>query len=97
MKSKFECNMCGLCCRNIHLIDQLKDYHNGDGICMYLDLKTNLCAIYENRPIICNVEKSYQVYFSQLYTEEEYIEMNHKGCKVLWQKERVEIEEKKKI
>ncbi len=86
MKSKFICKECGLCCRSIHLVEQLKDFHNGDGICKYLNLKTNLCEIYNNRPNICNVAKSYELYFSELYSEKEYIKMNYEGCEILWRK-----------
>ena len=42
----FECNQCGLCCRNIDKIPQLKDFHNGNGICKYLH--DNKCSIYDN-------------------------------------------------
>lgn len=90
----FNCIRCGLCCKNIHLVDELKNFHNGDGICRYLDLQTNLCNIYHNRPDICNVEKSYEKIFYKKYTKEEYINMNYKGCKVLW---KMEKEKKEKL
>lgn len=89
MESEFKCNQCGLCCKNIHLIDELKDFHQGDGICKYLDIETNLCKIYEIRPDICNVEKSYENYYSQLYSREDYLQLNQEGCMVLWKKKRL--------
>lgn len=95
MSIKFICNQCGLCCRNINLVNQLKEFHNGDGVCKYLDLETNLCKIYDNRPDICNVEKSYKLFFSSIYSEEEYIKMNYEGCEVLWKKMMMKNQEKK--
>ena len=86
VNEQFRCIKCGLCCKNIQLVPQLHEYHNGDGICRFLDLKTNLCSIYNHRPDICNVEKSYELYFSNHYTEEEYLEMNYIGCETLWRK-----------
>lgn len=87
MESSFFCSQCGLCCRNIHLIDELKDFHNGDGICKYLNQNTNLCKIYENRPRICSVERSYEL-FSDVYSKNEYYRLNYEGCKALWEKEK---------
>lgn len=88
---KFECIQCGLCCRNIHLIPELKEYHNGDGICMYLNIDTNLCEIYDKRPIICDVEKSYKTFFESFMTEEEYLKKNYEGCELLWEKKRINL------
>lgn len=85
MNLKFKCNCCGLCCRNIQYVEELKEFHNGDGICFYLDKETNLCKIYNHRPSICNIEKSYKKY-STIYTEKEYLQKNYEGCNVLWEK-----------
>ena len=52
----FDCDKCGLCCRNIHKIPQLKEYDLGNGVCRYLT-SNNLCSIYENRPDIYNSKK----------------------------------------
>jgi len=82
MDKTFICNRCGLCCRNIHLSKELANFHNGNGICFYLDQETDLCTIYENRPTICNVEKSYEKY-AAYYSEEEYLALNYKGCELL--------------
>ena len=51
----FLCDKCGLCCRNIDKVPQLKEFHNGDGICKFLT--NNKCSIYESRPLICNIDK----------------------------------------
>ena len=80
----FNCIECGICCKNIHVVDQLSDYHNGDGVCFNLDLLTNRCKIYDNRPDICNVNKSFNLYFKSVMTREEYDKKNLEGCKLLW-------------
>ncbi|MGL5366998.1 MAG: YkgJ family cysteine cluster protein [Cetobacterium somerae] len=77
------CDKCGICCKNLKLSDVYINLHNGDGICRYLDLETNLCTIYENRPILCNLIESYNKYFSEIYTEEEFYRLNFEVCEKL--------------
>ena len=68
---KFKCNMCGMCCRNVHhwkenlsqirelLHDETIDFpfKESNGVCEMLH--ENMCSIYESRPIVCNTEKMY--------------------------------------
>ena len=79
----FKCKNCGNCCRKISQINLLKYLDDGTGKCKYFDSTNNLCSIYNSRPIICNVDKCYVVYFSQLYSLEEYYDLNYKVCKIL--------------
>ena len=88
MKIDFQCIRCGLCCRNIGEIEQLKTFHDGDGICRFLDQETNLCMIYDSRTTICNVEVSYELFFYH-YSEQEYLQMNYEGCRCLWEKRKI--------
>lgn len=74
----FECNKCGLCCRNIDKIPQLRDFHNGNGICIYLH--DNICSIYDNRPDICSVDRMYEMYFKNQYTRAEFYHLNKMVC-----------------
>lgn len=83
MKKKFDCIKCGKCCQNISFIKELEEYDLGNGICKYLDLSNNCCQIYESRPDICNIEKSFNNYYSKIYTEEEYLKLNYDGCKII--------------
>lgn len=65
---KFPCSGCGCCCKRIKSVVEvlkLKDINsplyfaygwNSKGVCNNLD-KQNKCKIYENRPLICNIEK----------------------------------------
>lgn len=89
MNKKFECIKCGLCCKNIDCIEELKKYDIGNGTCKYLDLDTNECRIYHQRPDICNVEKSYDEIYYKIYTEEEYLKMNYEGCQLLWKEKKI--------
>ena len=75
---KFRCNMCGECCRHIGEIDVLKNLDRGDGACRYLiDSK---CSIYEDRPIICNVDLMYELHFKNKISKKQYYELNYQGC-----------------
>ena len=79
----FFCDKCGLCCRNISNVKEFQEFNRGDGVCKYLDENTNLCKIYENRPLICRVDEMYNKYFYQFYTKEQYYELNYNVCKKL--------------
>ncbi len=78
MNNDFPCDKCGLCCRNISMIPQLKEFDDGTGVCKYL--RENLCSIYEKRPAICNVELMYEKYYKQQYSKQAFYELNQKGC-----------------
>lgn len=97
MQAKYECIKCGLCCRNLEKNNIYEDLHSGDGVCKYLNTKTNLCTIYEKRPILCNVDLSYEKYFSKEYTLKEYYKLNYKGCRNLWEMRKKEKMKRKKL
>lgn len=78
----FECDRCGICCKHIDLIPQLKEFDIGNGRCIHLT-EDNLCEIYLNRPDVCNVERMYELYFKDVISEEEYIRQNMMGCNEL--------------
>lgn len=77
----FYCSRCGLCCKHIDKIPQLSEYHDGDGICRYL--VDNKCSIYESRPDICNVDYVYKTFFSEIYSLQEFYELNYYVCNEL--------------
>lgn len=74
----FCCDKCGECCRNLDKSELYADLDRGDGICRYL--VGNLCSIYSTRPLLCRVDESYQLFFKNRYTLEEYYKMNHEAC-----------------
>lgn len=86
----FPCVKCGLCCRNIDKIPQLKAFDTGNGTCRYLI--NNLCSIYENRPEICCVDLMYERYFSDKMTRDEFYKLNKKGCVELLNKNKDKTE-----
>ncbi|WP_302054282.1 YkgJ family cysteine cluster protein [Macrococcoides canis] len=81
----FPCDKCGLCCKSLHMSKEYDDLNRGDGICIHLDLESNLCLIYDERPEKCNVSKMY-LHYKNILNEEEYINMNAEACKILKQR-----------
>ena len=79
----FACDCCGQCCQNLHKSELYKDLDRGDGICKFFCENTNLCTIYEQRPIICNIDKMYKSYFKDFMTKEKYYQMNRSVCQNL--------------
>lgn len=59
----------------------------GDGVCYFLDDDSKLCSIYENRPLICNVDEMYKRFFREEMTKEEYYNLNYESCKNIKRKE----------
>lgn len=74
----FECDKCGCCCRNLDKSQIYAKLDRGDGICMYLS--GNLCSIYDNRPLICRVDESYEMFFYKKMSREEFYRANKLEC-----------------
>lgn len=79
----FPCNQCGACCRLVSLAPETQFLDRGDGTCRHYDDLTRLCAIYNSRPIICRVDKQYEVNYQQRYNWQEFIEINRIACQAL--------------
>lgn len=77
----FECDACGECCRNLNKSDLYKDLDRGDGVCKYL--KGNLCSIYDERPLLCRVDESFELYFKNTMSKEDFYNLNYKACRFL--------------
>ena len=77
----FPCDKCGACCRNLHLSPLYTELDRGDGVCKYLS--ENLCSIYESRPLLCRVDESYEKFFKEVMSIEEYYRINLDVCKKL--------------
>ena len=58
----------------------------GDGVCKYLN-NENLCEIYENRPLICNINELYNKHFSHVATRQEFFDFTQYFCNLLKQGE----------
>lgn len=77
----FPCDQCGACCRNLHLSPLYAELDRGDGVCKYLS--GNLCSIYESRPLLCRIDESYEKFFKEVMSLEEYYQLNHDACQLL--------------
>lgn len=82
-KEKFSCDCCGLCCMNLKQSSLYEDLDQGNGICKFFEIESRLCAIYNNRPIKCNIEKCYELYFKNVMSKETYYKLNYKACREL--------------
>lgn len=75
----FVCDKCGICCKNISGIPELSCFDNGNGICIHLS-EDNLCNIYSNRPVWCNVMQLYAEKYADIMSEEAWIALNQQSC-----------------
>lgn len=82
-KQPFPCNGCGKCCRQVSNSAETAWLDRGDSVCMHFNEHTNLCSIYENRPLVCQVEAYYDKYLSEKFAWEQFIEINLRICKKL--------------
>lgn len=67
--------------------------NRGDGICFHLDEATDLCKIYENRPLVCRVDAGYEL-FSRVMTIEEYYSANLMACDVVRESQKVNLDKR---
>lgn len=79
----FKCDCCGICCRNIRNIEMLAGFDDGTGVCRYLGRENNLCMIYDSRPVVCNVDAMYELFFREEMTREEFYCVNYSACEKL--------------
>lgn len=79
----YKCDCCGLCCMHVDNIGIDVGLNRGDGICFFFNESAGLCDIYENRPIICNVDKFYDMFLQEVLPKDEYYRINEKSCEVL--------------
>lgn len=77
----FKCDKCGECCRNLDKSPIYKNMHDGNGVCRFL--KGNICSIYNDRPLICRVDDSYEVFFKDEMSYDEYLQQNYLCCEIL--------------
>ncbi|EGR0489765.1 YkgJ family cysteine cluster protein [Vibrio fluvialis] len=79
-KRAFPCDACGQCCRNVDLSEETRFLDRGDGTCSNFNTSTNLCDIYDERPLVCRVEEYYNQNLSHMYSWENFIEINLVVC-----------------
>ena len=89
-KLKFQCTECGACCKDV---ERLGMPAREDGSCIYLN-DDNRCDIYEIRPTICSVDKTFNVLKKQnvipadLTLKEFYI-ISNKECNKMIKKDKL--------
>ena len=76
----FPCEKCGCCCRRIGGVFFARSMALPDGSCKHLDKLTNLCKIYNERPIFCRVDEYYDKFLSDKMTREEFYRQNKDIC-----------------
>ena len=78
-----KCDKClGLCCRRIGQFEFMKIFDRGDGVCKYLT-KDNKCEIYDHRPLICNTDRLYELFYVNKLSRIEYDRLNDEACEEL--------------
>lgn len=79
--SPFPCSACGKCCKRVGLSEHTAFLDRGDSTCLYFDEESNLCTIYENRPLVCRVEDYYKTYLTEICSWEEFVQINRDACR----------------
>lgn len=82
----FPCTQCGLCCKNVHVAPETQFLDRGDGACKYYDDASKKCTIYEQRPNICRVDRMFKLQYKEVYTWNQYVDLNIQACEVLQKK-----------
>ena len=77
----FPCERCGQCCRHVGQTIFAMHLARPDGVCKYLNEATNLCTIYDSRPLICRVDEFYEKNLSHEMSREEFYRVNKNICK----------------
>jgi len=62
-----------------------------NGVCKYYNYETKGCNIYENRPDICNIDKTYELKYFKNYSKKEFYKLNAQVCNFLQEKEQLNL------
>ena len=79
----FNCERCAACCRQIGHTPWEKTLALSNGTCRYLNPDTNLCTIYKQRPLFCNVDAYYDKFLKNEMDRKTYYALNKKECQRL--------------
>ena len=92
----FQCTKCGLCCTRIDKIlassppwpwmrQMIAGFPYGakeNGYCEQFDAETGLCMVYDNRPLLCDIDRA-AAELDLGMSKFEWYRMNYEGCKIL--------------
>lgn len=81
---KFPCFRCGACCLDVSGVEEISSWATRDGACRYYDAEKHECTIYDRRPTVCNVWKTYrQSYEKQNVSWDDFVYTNMLNCCLL--------------
>ena len=83
LREPFPCNGCGKCCRHVDRSQETSWLDRGDAVCRHFDEVTNLCLIYEDRPLVCRVEEYYEQHLSRSFEWNDFVKINLEICQNL--------------
>ena len=86
MNAAFPCTGCGACCRSIRLSEFTVALDRGDGTCRHLDDNHNTCTIYDSRPTICNIQRTYEQTYKPIVSWSKFVALNQIACGELLRK-----------
>jgi len=79
---RYPCTSCGLCCQNVSDVSELQELSGEGGACIHLD-ERNECSIYDERPLLCRIDESYNAGLFPQFTLREFYEVNANACNKL--------------
>lgn len=81
---KFPCFRCGACCLDVSGVEEISSWATRDGACRYYDAEKRECTIYDRRPTVCDVWKTYrQSYEKQDVSWDDFVYTNMLNCCLL--------------
>jgi Fe-S-cluster containining protein len=96
--TSFPCTSCGSCCKRIgnaerilpiDIVNPLHFPYNKDSSGKCEKLKDdNTCSVYENRPLVCNIEKTMEFYG---LSRDEFFQANIEVCNIIMDEDGVDL------
>lgn len=83
MSEPFPCTGCGACCKSVLLSELTAALDRGDGTCRYFDNVLSTCTIYDDRPDICNIQRTYEQYYKPNIGWSKFVALNLIACEDL--------------
>jgi Fe-S-cluster containining protein len=95
----FPCIGCGACCRRVGSIQKFPEdhplhfpYKNTNGVCE--NLVDNQCKVYNDRPLVCNVEKLREFLGAE---KESFYAENVKYCRIFAKEDGIDYDNHRQI
>lgn len=90
--TNYPCTSCGVCCTKVKTAVETLNFDfpfgwDKSGCCE--KLIDNKCSVYEDRPLICNIDRLWEL---TNLTKEEFYELNIKACNKMMHESNIPIE-----